>query len=656
VGGGIAQSLMTIIKDRDLKSRGLESQGGYNAIMGVGDADTAVNLAFKNPATTKGMQLARGALGLGARGVGVFGAGMSAVALKQALSEGDMNAATSSATKTAVLGGSVLRPLAKPIANAVLSESAKVAARRAGASGLAKVVGTATGPIGMAALTIGDVAVQSAEWRAAAYYGSMQKIYSEAQVESLGLGPDYRQVLLTPAGIAGSLKSIQTNVEGDGKFIEQRFKSEVNSLAESLAKREVLGLSIEPMSGDSASALAKHFAGSAPFNPLASNVPPFIKELCKKKQLKCTRTETRYNVGMGGFGGIGGGNPSSFEVPVEDYSVAMADYVLKEKAKEKAVFEKQWKDALSSGKADADWLAFHQAKEKLEAEYTPRLKQEAEELAKKAAPQKDGESAVQDEQTPLQKEYAAKLMDAYQRTIYSSQLSESMLEFSGVSRELKPEERKSFRETVKSQFENGKPKPNAAKALQGSLLKMELTGLSRKTGLPEAKVSEDLIGARFQARKSDFSEGMKAAGIDPQQLPEGVKQAVDEVLRQKLELEGPEGPLGSRSAETQEAMLQSDQQLEALLYGIQRGHAEKTLTEAKITEYAQVFLGGVSGERKAASLVQGASDELNKTLTPAAGDARVYEKGAKARLAAPGADTAGAKSGEKSTSAATSAH
>jgi hypothetical protein len=90
---GLAQSLMSVMMNQDLKSRGLEGQAGYHFVQGIGDADSVMDLAIKKPILSRGLQLARSGLGLAARGIGVYGAGMSAAQLPQALVEGDAGGA-----------------------------------------------------------------------------------------------------------------------------------------------------------------------------------------------------------------------------------------------------------------------------------------------------------------------------------------------------------------------------------------------------------------------------------------------------------------------------------------------------------------------------------------------------------------------------------
>ena len=151
-----------------------------------------------------------------------------------------------------------------------------------------------------------------------------------------------------------------------------------------------------------------------------------------------SRTEKRYNPGG-----------SSYEVEVTDYSVALADYVLKEKARAKARFEKEWQEALASGKADADWLAFIQEKEKLEREYGPRLKKDAEARAK------DKKIAAHEE-SPLQKEYAQKIYEAYGQTIRPGQIAASMLEHAGIGGHATPSERQQLKESVRKATKIGR--------------------------------------------------------------------------------------------------------------------------------------------------------------------------------------------------------
>ncbi|NDD92844.1 hypothetical protein EBZ37_12240, partial [bacterium] len=350
VGTGLAQSLMSVMMNQDLKERGAQDRVGYHWVQGVGDADSVANLVIKRPLQSASLRMARGALGLGANGLGLYGAGMSAVDLSQALKEGDAARALSSGTKTGVLGGSVARSLGRPLTERVLSTGAKVAARKAALAGAGEVLGVMTGPVGLTALAVGDMAAMGIEWRTEAYYGSIEKIYSQAQFEDLRLGPGFKRPVMTPSGILGSLKSIETNVDSDESSRQSRFINEALSLGRGLAMREVLGLSIDPVGSEDPAVLARLFAGSAAFNPLATNVPPMIKELCRKKELKCTRRESRE---AGHFG-----DSVQYEVETADYSMAMADFVLKEKAKYKAKFTKELQEALASGAADQDWIAF----------------------------------------------------------------------------------------------------------------------------------------------------------------------------------------------------------------------------------------------------------------------------------------------------------
>jgi HEAT repeat protein len=623
VKSGLAQSLMSVIMNQDLQERGLEGQAGYHFIQGIGDADSVMDLTVKKPLQSRGLQLARSGLGLAARGIGIYGAGMSAAQLRQALADGDAGGAVTAGAKTSVLGGSALRQFAKPVAGRLLTEGGGALARRAGSSGAAKVLGTATGPVGLTALAVGDIGAMAMEWRAVAYYGSIEKIYSQSQQELLRFGPGFEKSVMTNAGIRASLKHLQTNIEPEMR--DARFQLEAKALSESLAMREVLGLSTEPMGADTPTALAEELKSNGAFNPLASNVPQFIKDLCKRGELTCKRTEKRYAVGMGGVGSVA---QSSYEAEVEDYSVAMADYLLKEKAKAKAKFEKEWKEALTSGKADADWLAFIQEKEKLEREYAPRLQKEAEELTKKM-------DATPDEQTPLQKEYAGKIDEAYARTMRAAQLVDSMLEHAGIDRHVTAAEKKQLRDSVNQATAGGKSGPQTIKSLQSELVALESQALSRKTGIPAEQIRSNPVEARLTSRKQDFREGMKAEGIEVEQLPSGVRDAVDEVLKRKLELEAKTGLLEEASPEVQAEMDQANLQLEALLYGIQMGKREPPLTEARVEDYARRFLGAGSGERKAASITSEAAEQLEKALTPeeqvGRGDRREFEQRSRTR-------------------------
>ncbi|MBU6376242.1 MAG: hypothetical protein KGQ59_09625, partial [Bdellovibrionales bacterium] len=602
VGTGLAQSLMSIVMNQDLKERGADDRASYHWVQGVGDADSVANLAIRRPLQSASLRMARGALGLGANGLGVYGAGMSAMDLTQALKEGDSSRALSSGMKTGVLGGSVARSLGRPLAERVLSEGARMAARRAATSGAAKVLGTVTGPVGLTALAVGDMAAMGIEWRTEAYYGSIEKIYAQTQFEDLRLGPQFKRAVMTSNGILGSLKSLQTNVDSDEESRNTRFRLEATALARGLATRQVLGFSIEPMASDDPQALASLFHGSAAFNPLATNVPPMIRELCRKKELRCSRKENRE------FGHFG--DSVQLETESVDYSLAMADYVLKEKAKYQAAFSKELQAALASGAADEDWIAFHREKEKLEKEYGPKLQAEAKSLG---APKKGVKST---ELTPVQKEYQAKLTEVYSRTLRSAQVSDSILEHSGIQRHVTAAEKKTLRAEVQKYMgqAGSSQKSEAGKSLEGRLVELEQQVLSRQTGQSAAQIQQDPVEARLALRKKDFQEGLAAEGVDTEKLPETVRGAIDEVLRKKLTLESRYGLLSERDPETVREIERADMQLEALLYGIQMSAKASPMTHAAVEEHARRFLGDPPVSRKPAVEAEKSVQKMNEAL------------------------------------------
>ncbi|NDD92922.1 hypothetical protein EBZ37_12655 [bacterium] len=225
--------------------------------------------------------------------------------------------------------------------------------------------------------------------------------------------------------------------------------------------------------------------------------------------------------------------------------------------------------------------------DRIEKEYTPKLQAEA----KKLGNPKSADSSQ--ELTPVQKEFRAKLAAAYSRTMRAAQVTESILEHSGIQRHVTPTEKRALREEVKGYFQKSgaSQQSESGKALEGHLAQLESQVLSRKTGQSVEQIQREPLEARLAMRKKDFNEGLAAEGVDAEKLPATVRGAIDEVLRKKLTLESRFGLVSERDPETVREIERTDMQLEALLYGIQMGAKHSPITHAAVEEHARRFLG-----------------------------------------------------------------